>query len=318
MWRRRSSDYVVQSSCLLKTVLTTKLWQASDVDDLSDVQILERLKAAPKLSEESNGLGAKSIWHITDGTVAKEAQDIDEGVYPPSESLALDLVYRETTIPVPRVRRVVRSGYNHYIIMDYIPGRQLWKVWPSMATWEKIRVAVKMREYVRQLRSIRHPRSTVPGPMAPHGARTCMSPLFGPIIEYRGPFESYSELSDFFNERHRIALTQVRRVPRETAIAQCHDDPFDDSQPLVFTHHDINMRNIFLGDDGRLWLLDWAWAGFWPPWFEYVATKMQAENEAELLKRDEPLWNAMVPFICGSYRRQEEWYQRASSGMSWI
>ena len=302
----------------MKAADDSQFQQPSDVDDLTDAQILDLLKVAPGLSVESNGLGANSIWHLTDGTVAKEAQDIDEDVEPPSEALALDIVFRETTIPVPRVRRVIRSGYNTYIIMDHVPGKQLWKVWPTMATWEKIRVAVKMRDYIQQLRSIRHPRCTVPGPVAPQGARTCMSPLFGPIIEYRGPFTSYAELTAFFNDRHHIALTETYRIAPETAVARCRDDPFDDSQPLVFTHHDINMRNIFMGDDGRLWLLDWAWAGFWPPWFEYVATKIQAEQEVRLLKREEPLWDAMIPFMCGSYPRQEEWYWRVSSGMSWI
>ena len=54
---------------------------------------------------------------------------------------------------------------------------------------------------------------------------------------------------------------------------------FDDSAPLVFTHQDLNPRNIIVGEDGRLWLIDWAWAGYYPPWFEYVTMRRQAENE---------------------------------------
>lgn len=32
---------------------------------------------------------------------------------------------------------------------------------------------------------------------------------------------------------------------------------------LVLCHQDLNMRNIIVGDDGRLWQVDWTWAGFY-------------------------------------------------------
>ncbi|KAI0783771.1 hypothetical protein C8Q75DRAFT_833485 [Abortiporus biennis] len=45
--------------------------------------------------------------------------------------------------------------------------------------------------------------------------------------------------------------------------------PFDESYPLVFTHNDISMRNVILGDDGKVYLVDWAFSGFYPAWMEY-------------------------------------------------
>ena len=62
---------------------------------------------------------------------------------------------------------------------------------------------------------------------------------------------------------------------------------FDDSAPLVLTHQDLNMRNLIVGDDGRLWVIDWAWSGFYPRWFEFVAMGRQAENEERLIKKRE-------------------------------
>ncbi|KAL4245370.1 hypothetical protein ABKN59_009481 [Abortiporus biennis] len=47
--------------------------------------------------------------------------------------------------------------------------------------------------------------------------------------------------------------------------------PFDESYPLVFTHNDISMRNVILGDDGKVYLVDWAFSGFYPAWMEYAA-----------------------------------------------
>ena len=54
-------------------------------------------------------------------------------------------------------------------------------------------------------------------------------------------------------------------------------EPFDNSAPLVLTHGDRNLRNI-MGDDDRLWLVDWGWSGFYPPWFEDVATRIQQHD----------------------------------------
>ena len=57
---------------------------------------------------------------------------------------------------------------------------------------------------------------------------------------------------------------------------------FDNLEALVLTHQDIKPRNIIVGEDGRLWMIDWAWPGYYPPWFEYVAMKRQLENEGAL------------------------------------
>ncbi|OBZ79419.1 hypothetical protein A0H81_01010 [Grifola frondosa] len=210
---------------------------------------------------ESKVFGDHNVFRITDGTVLKGNQDFDDDIDDdPSEALALDLVFHHTTIPVPRVRRIVRTGFSKDFVMDYIPGRQLSQVWPTMSIVAKLRVAFVLRSYIRQLRAIRHPRSAVPGPVASDDhARVCESPLFGPILTTRGPFTSYRELSAFFNDRQRRSL-MPDADPAEAAACL---KPFDDSAPLVLTHQDINMRNILVGDDGRLWLIDWAWAGFY-------------------------------------------------------
>ena len=48
---------------------------------------------------------------------------------------------------------------------------------------------------------------------------------------------------------------------------------FDSSLPLVLTHLDIHPNNIIIGDDGRVWLIDWEFAGFYPQWFEYASMR---------------------------------------------
>ena len=61
--------------------------------------------------------------------------DAEEEVDVPSEALALSLVGEQTSIPVPRVWRVVDvpSTCHKAIVMEFIPGRQLREVWPELS-----------------------------------------------------------------------------------------------------------------------------------------------------------------------------------------
>ena len=92
---------------------------------------------------------------------------------------------------------------------------------------------------------------------------------------------------------------------------------FDDSAPLVLTHQDLNMRNFIVGDDGRLWVIDWAWARFYPLWFEFVVMRRQSENEEILTGKKEAQWDAMIPFICDPYFKQKQWLIRAGRSLTW-
>ena len=72
---------------------------------------------------------------------------------------------------------------------------------------------------------------------------------------------------------------------------------FDASLPLVLTHLDLHPGNIIVGDDGRVWLIDWEHAGFYPQWFEYASMV----DEWDFLGR----WERWVlGFIAGFYERQ--------------
>ena len=109
--------------------------QPSDVDQLSNEEILKLRKNATKLDPNSN------VIKLTPGTVAKSSQDVDEDVADASEANTLDLLFAETTIPVPRVRRVIKCKWDFLIVMDYIPGQTLAQVWPTLSIWRKILVA---------------------------------------------------------------------------------------------------------------------------------------------------------------------------------
>ncbi|KAG6808262.1 hypothetical protein H0H93_000344 [Arthromyces matolae] len=213
------------------------------------------------------------LRRLTTNTVAKPSQD--ENPYDMTEARALNWLFINTPVPIPRVRRIV----DCYIIMDYIPGKELSSVWTTLSTWKKIYIAFTLRRYLRRIHRIKSSPTTPPGPISTRGPLRCESPIFR-MRSPRGPFNSYSDLATWFNERN-ITTWDQKPIPLDDPKRK---NPFDDSQPLVLTHQDLNLHNIILGEDGQVWIIDWAWAGYYPPWFEYVTMKLQNKN----LEQDGP------------------------------
>ena len=269
-------------------------------------------------SERNKELADVGILQTSPGTIAKFETDYYDS--PSSESLTLDLVFHHTTIPVPRVRRVLHVAPRADVatVMDYIPGRRLLHVWPTLSFFAKLRVAFVLRGYVRQLRAVRHPRSRVPGPVGPdaEGRHIRCHMMCGYMDRRPRPLQSYSELTEWWTRMYGVGQERVARYHVELPF-----EPFDDSEPMVLTHCDINMRNVLVGDDGRLYLIDYAMSGFYPPWFEYVNWKywLHAEcgDEQAELDRKDYWWDLLIPFMSlGPYPTQERWFWRAEIGVN--
>ncbi|KAF9073056.1 hypothetical protein BDP27DRAFT_1417516 [Rhodocollybia butyracea] len=125
-------------------------------------------------------------------------------------------------------------------------------VWPSYTPLQKFLVAWTLRPMSDE-------------PAVCHGA--------GFLFPLRpaGPFSSSQELVAHFDKSGKC---------------------WDYSQPLVLTHCELSMRNAIVGDDGRLWLVDWTRSAFYPPYFEYIATMSAAAND----KADHS-WRKHIPIV---------------------
>jgi hypothetical protein len=267
-------------------------------DYWSDAEVLERMKTAPLLPDAVFILGSKPCGNVIDlcsDTVVKKCLSSTFALCP--EALALNFVRSHTSIPVPFVRRFItsESGFGGYILLEKIEGKRLDQVWPSLSPLQKFLVAWTLRGYIRELRraSNAYSRCHVPGPMG-DAPRRCRDPehLFG--LRPRGPFESSANLIAYFNKGPGKAT-----VPR-----------LKDIYPLVLNHNDLSMRNIIVGLDGKIWLVDWEYSGFYPPWFEYITMMNTAENDGD--KAPKSWWN-YIPFVTGMWAKEERmfwWYYR--------
>ncbi|KAG0705794.1 hypothetical protein DFH29DRAFT_996449 [Suillus ampliporus] len=100
----------------------------------------------------------------------------------------------------------------------------------------------------------------------------CTGPLF---TDYgAGPSASYDEMTDWLN--HKLDVSQrTKRAPLDAPR-------FDNSWPLVFTHQHLCPRNIMLGRDVKVYMVDWEGSGFYPSWFEYVDMRSDEHFKSRL------------------------------------
>ncbi|OCB88675.1 hypothetical protein A7U60_g4148 [Sanghuangporus baumii] len=258
---------------------------------LTDEEIRELYSSSPKVDE--------GTWIIAElgspnrGRVAKIASDVvvkysfTSGFH---ELLSAELVRRHTSVPVPMYERVFRYRHEAYVVQQYIPGRVLLDVWSQLSWWMRLRVLVTLRFYIRELRSIssRAGPPPFPGPPSDDGTpQKCTGRLFTEDGQ-SGPFHSYQEMSKWYQK-------QLLFMQRQWKVG-LDSGPFDDSVPLVFTHMDLHPRNLILGDDGQLWIVDWNDAGWYPSWFEAASMKLFPEHRPDIPSS----WTSSIPFIAGS------------------
>lgn len=215
------------------------------------------------------------------------------------EVLAMRLVWEYTTIPIPRPYRAVEFHGSTLIIMDFVEGRRLDRAWSTLSLWSRLRVAWTLRSYVRQLRQIPIQSPPFPGPLGPDPGQ-----CHGPAFRFTPPN---------LHERAWGSTEELLRAVKESAEDRFRENhaqepkmhiECEDTGPLVFTHHDLNMRNIILGKDGKVWLIDWDFSGYYPRYFEYLSMYASAKSANQ---RSEPSLWLYQPFITDPYFNIHAW-----------
>ncbi|KAH6844604.1 kinase-like domain-containing protein [Chaetomium sp. MPI-CAGE-AT-0009] len=198
-----------------------------------------------------------------------------------NEYAALELVRRYTDLPVPRALDLVSDSTDIYLLTTRIPGRKVGLCLDSMSDRDTAILVDDLRRHLAVLREI--PRS--------QGFKYAIANAAdGPCFDYRinaaqdddegvwvaGPFLTEHD----FNETLRCgALPEV-----------VHHD----GHKMVFTHGDLNMRNILVDESRRLsGVVDWENAGWFPEYWDYT--------KAFFVTRYNPRWLQMVEKMFGQF-----------------
>ncbi|KAF8645899.1 hypothetical protein AX16_007503 [Volvariella volvacea WC 439] len=214
---------------------------------MSDEEIVEACKSATAIDAntyyipELNRMNPGCIFLISHDTVATR-RDLS-----PSELDVAELVRQHTCIPVPYHQRCTAptgAFRERHLVMQYIEGETLYTLWDSVSLWMRFRVALTVRYYVYQLRSLpSRLHLSKPGLVGDYDDLYCDGRLLSKCPPKR--FDSYSSLAFWYDE----CLFMQKRDKRN-----CHPNitPFDRSRPLAVVHQDLHPRNLLLGADGQL------------------------------------------------------------------
>jgi thiamine kinase-like enzyme len=70
---------------------------------------------------------------------------------------------------------------------------------------------------------------------------------------------------------------------------------------------DLHMRNFVVDAEGKIWIIDWANAGAFPPWLEYAHMVLWADAAREEFHPPK-IWTFFTRFMVGDYRRYKTGY----------
>ncbi|KAL2045452.1 hypothetical protein ABVK25_012096 [Lepraria finkii] len=168
-----------------------------------------------------------------------------------------------------------------YILMSHIEGVVVSEIWETMDS------EVRYKIYNQLVRIVSKLHQTELGDPGPVGGGISHGTLF---TDYgAGPFISTKDMEAWFNER--LLVCQQFNLASQTQPSFSGQ-----LQPLVMCHLDIAPRNLMLDRHGKVWLLDWAFAGAYPEHFEY----------AVLAKREPSFTRGLLRMLHYSGKIQEQ------------
>ena len=182
----------------------------------------------------------------------------------------MDAIGRNTRIPVPRVftKGCDMATGQHWFEMENVRGVPLDEAWDHLSDENRLSVQTQLSEILDELRNI----GTDIVPPSPLLTDAFFLPR---CRDAENRYASVKTPAQFID---RLAATLERTAsvyqPAWTTqvVRMLRNLPTD--EPLVFTHGNLEPRNILLGEmDGHVYIaaiVDWAQAGYYPAYWEYV------------------------------------------------
>lgn len=172
------------------------------------------------------------------------------------EARTLSMVEQLTRIPAPRAVDVLETSRFSYLLMTCVPGSPIGQMLDAMTDEQVKQVVIDLKTYVSQLRDI---------PNKTSGFQICNSEGGG-ILDWRIPDSQRGELRFKTEAEFNRYLTD----PFWEEIRRCAAKSHNIQHDIVFTHGDLNPRNI-LAENGRITgIVDWENAGWFPEYWEYT------------------------------------------------
>lgn len=195
------------------------------------------------------------------------------------EADSLAFVAAHTTLPIPKLLGTYKHNDITYIVMNRLPGKPLMSLLPTMSLAEINVITSDLKPMMDELRSLKIDNFEKGSYIGSVGRQPCRDFLFMLGDESKGPFETeedmyeniiqrwinrlYSPINAIFDTNPELnsSVEFTRRLYRDTA-----------GNDIVFTHGDLDPRNILVENGHVSGIVDWEQAGWYPEYWEYIKT----------------------------------------------
>lgn len=216
------------------------------------------------------------------------------------------LLIREIgSIPIPEVFALYSitnaDGRSvNYIIMENIVGQRLDTIWIRLCSSEKKEIASQLRSYFNILKNI-----PAPNYFGCIGRRPFEDSLFWTSPEddidhtaISGPFDTEIQLNNAFIQKYiyNTGLEHKAAYYRRVLPLVLHNNR------SVFTHGDLQRKNVIMKDDGTAVLMDWETAGWYPEYWEYALATFACGRWSDD-------WHEYIAYTLAEYPNEYAWFE---------
>ena len=211
---------------------------------------------------KNNCLAGTRLVRFSDTTIIKFGLDIT-----PAEAATQRYVWEHANqdiFHIPEPYRFFQDGPIGYLVMEYLVGTSLSTYLESASSEEQINLVNSVMEALDHLATLPVPLKQGPGPAGGGSPRGYLWSDTGLSTSFASIFEMESWLNHILLQYQPGNQTRLFNFTAAT---------------LVVCHTDLAPRNLLRLDSGKIALLDWGSAGFYPPIFEIYALRTRADRE---------------------------------------
>jgi hypothetical protein len=234
---------------------------------------IEEIHACPVTFGTSRYLGR--IVLVRDTFIVKYGVHVHE-----NEGSSLLLLERQTSVPAPRLYAMFRRDGAIYLIMEYLPGTPLDKLWPTLSESDKDSITQQLRTIVDHMRSLQAPSqqfcSAMDGPLHHRFFWWNEQDTF-----ITGPFATERDFNFSMAKRSELIRDGSSRLWLSEFFARHLPIALNGHIP-TFTHADLHRGNILVvvtppqNESTKptfkiSGIVDWETAGWYPSYWEYAA-----------------------------------------------
>ncbi|KAH6983336.1 kinase-like domain-containing protein [Ilyonectria sp. MPI-CAGE-AT-0026] len=191
-------------------------------------------------------------------TVRVSWHRVIKGPCDPPEVEAMQYVASHTKIPVPRIYAIhVGEKGSIYIEMAYIKGDDLDTAWSGLSTDQKNTIFADIKQHLACLRGLQPPKQDI-----------VSSALQNPAYDGRIGARFFGPLSH--KEFHSLARGHLRMEEVAEFLGQDVAKVHTSRYRAHFTHADLAPRNIIVRNGRVVAIIDWAFAGWYPEYWEFT------------------------------------------------